>query len=153
MLLPSGFVAYGRPQVDRLAVGQHASSGADEDAEAGLFQYVHVVVVGVAHRPAGRVPLRLLAARRIHQPTVPVRPFLEPVEFVDLPISAAFIISYRIIPYISKIACQIISYYVMSYHIISYYYIILRVLALCALTNEYVVSTLHLTTYLLVLWL
>lgn len=84
LLLPSRFVAYGRPQVDRLAVGQQAPSGADEHAEARLLEDVHVVVVGVAHRPAGRVPFRFFAAGRVHEPAVPVRPFLEPVEFVHL---------------------------------------------------------------------
>lgn len=70
--------------MDGFAVGQYAAPGADEDAEARLLEDVHVVVVGVAHRPAGRVPLSLFAVGRIDQPAVAVRPLLEAVEFVHL---------------------------------------------------------------------
>lgn len=61
LLFPPRLVADCWPQVDLFAVGQEAAGRADEDAEAALLQDVHVVVVGVAHGPAGSVFLGVLA--------------------------------------------------------------------------------------------
>lgn len=44
---------------------------------------MHVMIVGVAHRPATRVSLCLLRIRAIHQPTVAIGPLRERVIFAD----------------------------------------------------------------------
>lgn len=61
LLFPPRLVADCWPQVDLFAVGHEAAGRADEDAEAALLQDVDVVVVGVAHGPAGSVFLGVLA--------------------------------------------------------------------------------------------
>ena len=90
MLLLPRLVADGGPDGDRPAdavavpVVLDAPLGADEDAEARLLEDVHVVVVGVAHRPPGRVLLRLLRRRRVDEAAVAVGPLLEGVEALAL---------------------------------------------------------------------
>ena len=66
------------------AAWQYALERALEDPEAGLLQYADVVIVGVAHRPAGGVPARLLAVRAVHLSHVAVRPLAPGVVFHDL---------------------------------------------------------------------
>lgn len=62
-----------------VSVGEDATSGANENAQAGLLENLRVVVVGVAHGPAGRMPPRFFAVGPVHQPTVTVRPLLPPI--------------------------------------------------------------------------
>ena len=59
------------PRVERATVG------AEQDTETGFFQDLHVVVVGVAHGPAGAVPAGLLTVGAVHQTHVPVDPVVE----------------------------------------------------------------------------
>ena len=80
LLLLPGLVADGRADGDGLPGGLRAPLGADEDAEAGLLQDVDVVVVGVAHGPAGGVLAGLLAARGVHEAAVAVGPVVECVQ-------------------------------------------------------------------------
>lgn len=67
-----------------VSVRQHTPPGAHQDSQAGLLEDVHIVVVGVPHGPARGVPLGLLAAGRVHQATVTVRPLLPLVELTHL---------------------------------------------------------------------
>lgn len=62
------------------AIRQAASRGADKDTEAALLQYMHVMVVGIPHSPAGGVAARLLARRRVHAAHVAVAPLAESVK-------------------------------------------------------------------------
>lgn len=80
LLLPACFVADRGSQVDLFAVGQEAPGRADEHSEAALLQDVHVVVVGVAHRPSGRVLLGLFAQWRVDETAMTIRPVLEVIE-------------------------------------------------------------------------
>ena len=75
-LLLARLVADGGSELDAGAGLGDACAAADEDAQARLLEDVHVVVVGVAHRPAARVTPRVLALPRVHEATVPVRPVL-----------------------------------------------------------------------------
>lgn len=56
-----------------------AARTAHQHPETGLLEDVYVVVVGVAHRPPGPVPPRLLAVGPVHEAAVAVSPFLEGV--------------------------------------------------------------------------
>lgn len=56
--------------------------GADQNAQTALLQNVHVVVVRVAHGPAGNVLLGLLVVQRIDVPHMPVAPLVELVELL-----------------------------------------------------------------------
>ncbi len=78
LFLP-GLVADGGSEVDPRTALSHAVPAAHEDAEARLLEDVHVVVVGVAHGPAGRVTSRVLAVAHVHVAAVAVRPVLERV--------------------------------------------------------------------------
>ena len=82
LLLLPGLVADGWADGDRLPGGLRAPLGADEDAKAGLLQDVDVVVVGVAHGPAGGVLLGLLARGRVDEAHVAVGPVLEGVQLL-----------------------------------------------------------------------
>jgi len=82
LLLPPRLVANGRTQVDLGSVGQGAVLGADQDAEATLLQDVHIVVVRVAHGPAGNVLLGLLVVQRVDVPDVAIAPLVELVELL-----------------------------------------------------------------------
>ena len=75
-LFAARFGADGRSQA-HVAAGV-GSPGADQQADAGLLQHGVVVVVGVAHRPAGPVSSRVGRRRRVVDPSaVAVRPHLE----------------------------------------------------------------------------
>ena len=83
LLLPS-FVANGRPQVHLFARVERAPVGAEQHAQARLLQDLHVVVVGVAHGPAGRVPPRFFAVGTVDEAHVTVHPVVERVVPVHL---------------------------------------------------------------------
>lgn len=76
------------------AIREAAALRADKHPKAALLQYMHVMVVGVAHGPARRVPSRFLAGRRVYASHVAVAPLAEGVEggyaryhgIVDVPI-------------------------------------------------------------------
>lgn len=51
LLFLPGFVANGRSQVNLLAVVEDAIFIANQHSKTGLFENVHVVVVGVTHSP------------------------------------------------------------------------------------------------------
>lgn len=80
LLLPACFVADRGSQIDLFSIGQEAPGRADEHSEATLLQDVHVVVVGVAHCPSGRVLLGVLALWRIDETAMAIRPILEVIE-------------------------------------------------------------------------
>lgn len=82
LLLLPGLVAYGRSQVHPRAVGEKTLERALEHAQAGLFEYADVVVVGVPHGPARGVSPRLLAVGSVNLPHVSVRP-LAPLVQLD----------------------------------------------------------------------
>lgn len=65
------------------AVRQSAPRRAHQHAQAALLQYMHVVVVGVPHGPAGGVAAGLLARGRVHAAHVAVAPLAEGVEGGD----------------------------------------------------------------------
>lgn len=100
LLLAPRLIAYGRAQIDLGAVGQRAMLRADKYTQAALLQDVHIVIVGVAHCPAGDVLLGLLVVHRIDQTHMPIAPLTELVELqvghlrhdriIDVPISLAF---------------------------------------------------------------
>lgn len=80
LLLPPGLVADGRTQGDLLPIWQNTPHRTDQHSEAALLQDRHVVVVGVSHGPAGRVPFGLIIERPIHVPAVAVGPLVEVVQ-------------------------------------------------------------------------
>lgn len=82
-LLLARFVANRRPYADLRAVGRGAISRAQNHPQAAFLQYVDVVVVRVAHRPAGRVLLHVLVAGQIHAAAMAIRPIGERVQFVS----------------------------------------------------------------------
>lgn len=54
-----------------------AAVGAEEDAEAGFLQDLHVVVVGIAHGPSGTMSSCFFTIRPIHQTYMTVHPIVE----------------------------------------------------------------------------
>lgn len=83
-LLLARLVADRRPDLDLVADGRFAAHRAHDHTQATLLQDVHVVVVRVAHRPAGRVLLHVLIGGRVHPATVAVRPVGEHVQIVGV---------------------------------------------------------------------
>ena len=80
LLFLARLVADGGSQVHLFAGRlEHAPVGAEQHAQAALLQDLHVVVVGVAHGPAGAVPPGLLAVGPVHEPHVAVHPVVERV--------------------------------------------------------------------------
>lgn len=77
LLFLPGLVANGRSQVDLIPRVQDAPVRAEEDPQTGFLEDLDVVVVGVAHGPAGAVPPGLLAVRPVHEPDVAVHPVVE----------------------------------------------------------------------------
>ena len=65
--------------MDLFARVEGAAVGAEQDAQAGFFQDLDVVVVGVAHGPSGTVSPGFLAIGPVHQSHVTVHPVVEMV--------------------------------------------------------------------------
>ena len=84
LLFLPGLVADGRPEVNGVPRREDAPPRAHEDAQAGLLEDVHVVVVGVPHRPARSVPLGLLALWGVDEAAVAVGPLFPTVVFAYL---------------------------------------------------------------------
>lgn len=83
LLLPR-LVADGGPQLQPGPAGQGTAPCTHHHTQAGLFQDLAVVVVGVAHGPAAQVPLRVLLLAGVDEAHVAVRPFLEGIEALGL---------------------------------------------------------------------
>ena len=66
MLLFPGFVTNGRSEVDLLPGVEDASVSAENYTEAGFFQDLDVVIVGVAHRPSRAVTPGFLTVWSVH---------------------------------------------------------------------------------------
>lgn len=79
LLLLASLVADSRPEVDLVSVVQDASGRADQDAEARLLEDVHIVVVGVPHRPAAGMSSGFLAVRSVNEAAVSVGPLLKSI--------------------------------------------------------------------------
>lgn len=83
LLLPS-LVADGGAELQPGPAGQSAAPGTHHHPQAGLFEDVAVVVVGVSHGPAAQVPLRVLLLARVDEPHVAIGPLLEGIELLGL---------------------------------------------------------------------
>lgn len=98
LLLLARLVADGRSDVHLVARFKHTTFRADQNTETALLENLHIVVVRVAHRPAGVVFLGELVIRAVDQALVAVHPFLETVHgvrelgqiaVVDVPVERA----------------------------------------------------------------
>lgn len=81
LLLPAGFVTDGRSEVDTITIGQSTSCWTEQDTKAALLEYVDIVIIGVAHRPAWRMSPGIVNYDGIHKTTVTIGPFTEFIEF------------------------------------------------------------------------
>lgn len=79
-MLQTSLVADGWPQLQVRAILQGAGACAHHHAQAGLFEDVAIVVIGVAHGPAAQVALSFLLLTAVDEAHVAIRPLPEVVE-------------------------------------------------------------------------
>ena len=83
LFLP-GLVADSRPKVHGVAIVHGTLKTADQHSQAGLLEYVNIVIICVSHGPTAAMAPSLLDVSGIHEATVTGRPVLERVVVYNL---------------------------------------------------------------------
>jgi hypothetical protein len=84
LLFATCFVANGRSNVHLLTVVEHTVLRANQHSKTAFFQYLNVVIVGVAHCPTGSVLFGLVIVAAVHESTMTVDPFFEVLTHTEL---------------------------------------------------------------------
>lgn len=72
LLLLASLITYGRPKLQLRAIWQGAVPGTHHHPKAGLLEDLAVVVVGVAHGPATKMPLCIFILTGVNEPQIAV---------------------------------------------------------------------------------